>query len=158
MSRRRRADKRQVQPDPKYGRIDITKFINRIMKQGKRSVAETIVYDALLEVEKKTKGEAIKFYLDAIENIRPSMELKTRRVGGANYQVPVDVRTDRSIDLAQRWLISGAQQRSEKTMFQRLAAEIIDATQSRGWAVKKREETHKMAEANRAFSHLKWGN
>lgn len=159
MSRRRRADKREVQPDPKFGNVQVTRFVNRIMIQGKRAVAESIVYGALAEIEKRSKKDPIKVFMEeAIENVRPLVELKSRRVGGATYQVPVDVRLDRSIDLAQRWLINAARARSEKTMALRLCAEIMDASQNRGTSVKKREETHKMAEANRAFSHLKWGN
>jgi small subunit ribosomal protein S7 len=160
MSRRRRAERREVQPDPKFGNLLFTRFINRLMIQGKRSKAESIFYGALDTVAAKLKkdiDEALKIFNDAIENIRPTMELKSRRVGGATYQVPTDVRYDRSVDLAQRWLISFARARSDKTMEARLASEILDAAQNRGGAVKKREETHKMAEANRAFAHLKWG-
>lgn len=157
MSRRRAAEKREIQPDAKYGNVQITKFINRVMYQGKRSIAEAIVYDALVDIEKKTKIEGIKVFNEAIDNVRPTVELKARRVGGATYQVPVDVRLDRSIDLAQRWIIDAARKRGEKTMAERLRGEIMDASQNRGSAIKKREETHKMAEANKAFSHLKWG-
>jgi small subunit ribosomal protein S7 len=157
MSRRRRAEKREIQPDPKFGNIQFTRFINRLMEHGKRSTAESIFYGCLDSIHVKTKRTPTEVFEEAISNIRPVMELKSRRVGGATYQVPVDVRLDRSIDLAQRWMIESSRKRGEKTMALRLAAEIMDAAQNRGASIKKKEETHKMAEANRAFAHLKWG-
>ncbi len=158
MSRRRRAVKRETLPDPKFANVQISRFMNRIMEQGKKSKAESIVYGAFDVIESKTKRPALEVFNEAIDNARPQMELKSRRVGGATYQVPVEVRYDRSIDLGQRNIIVAARARGEKTMALRLAGEIMDAAQSRGAAIKKREETHKMAEANRAFAHLKWSN
>ncbi|PIR32114.1 MAG: 30S ribosomal protein S7 [Alphaproteobacteria bacterium CG11_big_fil_rev_8_21_14_0_20_44_7] len=154
--RRRAAVKRKVIPDAKYHNILLTKFMNVLMLDGKKSVAEGIVYGALEIVEKKTKQDAIEGFLEALKKVRPSVEVRSRRVGGATYQVPMEVRYDRSVALGLRWLIIAARKRSEKTMRERLAGEILDALQDRGAAVKKREDTHKMADANKAFSHFKW--
>jgi small subunit ribosomal protein S7 len=156
MSRRHRAEKREILPDPKFGNVVVTKFMNSIMYQGKKSVAETIVYGALDIVEGKTKQNPIQVFTQALDNVMPSIEVRSRRVGGATYQVPVEVRTDRRQALGIRWLITAARERNEKTMTERLSAELLDASNSRGNAVKKREDTHRMAEANRAFSHYRW--
>ena len=156
MSRRHAAEKREVLPDAKYGDIVVTKFMNCLMYQGKKSAAETIVYGALSQVEKKAKGDPVKAFHEALTNVKPHLEVRSRRVGGATYQVPVEVRPERAQALAIRWLISAARARSEKTMAGRLSGELMDASQNRGNAVKKREDTHRMAEANRAFSHYRW--
>jgi small subunit ribosomal protein S7 len=156
MSRRHRADKREILPDPKFGNVVVTKFMNSIMYQGKKSVAETIVYGALDIVEGKTKQNPIQVFTQALDNVMPSIEVRSRRVGGATYQVPVEVRTDRRQALGIRWLITAARERNEKTMTERLSAELLDASNNRGNAVKKREDVHRMAEANRAFSHYRW--
>jgi small subunit ribosomal protein S7 len=156
MSRRRKADKREVIPDPKFGDIVITKFMNSIMKEGKKSAAERIVYGALSQMEKKSKQNPVELFHEALRNVMPALEVRSRRVGGATYQVPVEVRTDRRQALAIRWIISAARDRNERTMTERLSAELLDASNNRGNAVKKREDTHKMAEANRAFSHYRW--
>ena len=156
MSRRHSADKREVIPDPKFGNIIITKFMNSIMYDGKKSAAESIVYGALAMIETKTKQNPITVFEQALDNVMPSIEVRSRRVGGATYQVPVEVRPERAQALAIRWLITAARARSEKTMSARLSGELMDASQNRGNAVKKREDTHKMAEANRAFSHYRW--
>jgi small subunit ribosomal protein S7 len=156
MSRRHRADKREILPDPKFGNVVVTKFMNSIMYQGKKSVAESIVYGALDIVEGKTKQNPIQVFTQALDNVMPSIEVRSRRVGGATYQVPVEVRTDRRQALGIRWLITAARERNEKTMTERLSAELLDASNNRGNAVKKREDTHRMAEANRAFSHYRW--
>ncbi|HLH91243.1 MAG TPA: 30S ribosomal protein S7 [Xanthobacteraceae bacterium] len=156
MSRRHRADKREILPDPKFGNVVVTKFMNSIMYQGKKSVAESIVYGALEVIEGKTKSNPIQVFQQALDNVMPSIEVRSRRVGGATYQVPVEVRTDRRQALGIRWLISAARERNEKTMTERLSAELLDASNNRGNAVKKREDTHRMAEANRAFSHYRW--
>jgi small subunit ribosomal protein S7 len=156
MSRRHRADKREILPDPKFGNVVVTKFMNSIMYQGKKSVAETIVYGALDIVEGKTKSNPIQVFQQALDNVMPSIEVRSRRVGGATYQVPVEVRIDRRQALGIRWLITAARERNEKTMTERLSAELLDASNNRGNAVKKREDTHRMAEANRAFSHYRW--
>ncbi|MGD2132202.1 MAG: 30S ribosomal protein S7 [Maricaulaceae bacterium] len=156
MSRRRRAEKREVHPDPKFGDVTLTKFMNYLMLDGKKSAAESIVYGALDIVEDKIKREPIRVFHEALENVAPSIEVKSRRVGGATYQVPVEVRPDRRKALAIRWLVSAARARNENTMRERLAGELLDASSSRGAAVKKREDTHRMAEANRAFSHYRW--
>ena len=156
MSRRHRAVKRPVLPDPKYGNQVLTRFINVIMLQGKKSVAERIVYGALDIVREKTGRDPLEVFKEALENVKPSVEVRSRRVGGATYQVPMEVRYDRQQALAIRWLISAARARSERTMKSRVAAEMLDAIHGRGAAVKKREDTHKMAEANRAFSHYRW--
>src|SRR5271169_1165636 len=156
MSRRRRAEKREVLPDFKFGDLVLSKFMNSLMYQGKKSVAEGVVYSALETIEKKTGQDPVKVFRDALENVRPAIEVRSRRVGGATYQVPVEVRTDRSQALAIRWLIGAARARSEYTMIERLSNELLDAANNRGSAVKKREDTHRMAEANRAFSHYRW--
>ena len=156
MSRRHVAAKREILPDPKYGDRVVAKFINMVMSRGKKAVAEKIVYGALSEVEQRGKGEALDIFKTALENVEPKVEVKSRRVGGATYQVPIEVRPNRRRALAMRWLVDAARKRSEKSMGQRLAGEMLDAFESRGSAVKKREDTHKMAEANRAFSHYRW--
>jgi small subunit ribosomal protein S7 len=156
MSRRRVAAKRNILPDPKYGDVTLAKFINMVMVSGKKSCAERIVYGALGRIEEQGKGEPLEVFKQALENIRPTVEVKSRRVGGATYQVPVEVRANRRIALAMRWLVDAARKRGEKSMGLRLAGELIDAYDSRGSAVKKREDTHRMAEANRAFSHYRW--
>ena len=156
MSRRHRAEKREVNPDPKFSDVVVSKFMNSIMKQGKKSVAENIVYGALDIIEGKTKQDPLAVFQQALDNVMPSIEVRSRRVGGATYQVPVEVRTDRRQALGIRWLIIAARERNEKTMTERLSAELLDASNNRGNAVKKREDTHKMAEANRAFAHYRW--
>ena len=157
MSRRHRAEKREINPDPKFGDLVITKFMNAIMLDGKKSAAESIVYGAFDIVEEKTRQEPVgTCSIHALENVAPSVEVRSRRVGGATYQVPVDVRPERRQALAIRWLISAARKRNETTMIERLSGELMDAANNRGNAVKKREDTHKMAEANRAFSHYRW--
>ncbi len=156
MSRRHRAEKREILPDPKFGNVVVTKFMNSIMYEGKKSVAESIVYGALDIIEGKTKQNPIQVFQQALDNVMPSLEVRSRRVGGATYQVPVEVRTDRRQALGIRWIIIAARERNEKTMTERLSAELLDASNNRGNAVKKREDTHKMAEANRAFSHYRW--
>ena len=156
MSRRRRAEKREIIPDPKFADVVVTKFMNSIMEQGKKSVAESIVYGAFTRIEDKLKQTPVTVFHQALENVMPAIEVRSRRVGGATYQVPVEVRTERRQALAIRWLISAARSRNEKTMEERLSGELMDAASNRGNAVKKREDTHKMAEANRAFSHYRW--
>ncbi len=156
MSRRRAAEKREILPDAKYGDVVLTKFMNSLMRAGMKSVAEGIVYGAFDRIEEKIKAEPLKVFHDALGNVKPSIEVRSRRVGGATYQVPIEVRTDRSQALAIRWLISTARSRSEPTMVERLSAELMEAAENRGAAVKKREDTHRMAEANRAFSHYRW--
>ncbi|MDF1779544.1 MAG: 30S ribosomal protein S7 [Rhizobiaceae bacterium] len=156
MSRRHSAEKREIHPDPKFGDLVITKFMNAIMLDGKKSVAERIVYGAFDIVEGKTKQEPVTTFHSALENISPQVEVRSRRVGGATYQVPVDVRPERRQALAIRWLINAARSRNETTMIERLSGELMDAANNRGNAVKKREDTHKMADANRAFSHYRW--
>ena len=156
MSRRHAAEKREVLPDAKYGDIVLTKFMNNLMIDGKKSVAETIVYNAMERVESKLKKSPIEVFHECLDNIQPSVEVRSRRVGGATYQVPVEVRPERRVALAIRWLIIAARKRNENTMEERLAGELIDAVQGRGTAVKKREDTHKMADANKAFSHYRW--
>ena len=156
MSRRRAAVKRTVVADPRYGDVLVTKFTNGLMNEGKRSVAERILYGAFAVVEKKMRQEPLKVFHEAIENVKPTLEVRSRRVGGATYQVPVEVRAARRQSLAIRWLVGMANKRSENTMTERLAAEIMDAASNRGAAVKKREDTHRMAEANKAFSHYRW--
>ncbi len=156
MSRRRRPEKREILPDPRYGDQVLTKFMNLVMYQGKKSVAETIVYSALDTVEQRSKRDPLGVFHDALSNVRPLVEVRSRRVGGATYQVPVEVRPERAQALAIRWLIAAARNRPEKTMSARLSAELMEAANNRGNAVKKREDTHKMAEANRAFSHYRW--
>jgi small subunit ribosomal protein S7 len=156
MARRRRAEKREVLPDPKFGEILITKFMNVLMVQGKKSVAEQIVYGALEKIQAKSKTSALEVFKQALDKVRPHLEVRSRRVGGATYQVPVEVRPDRGVALAMRWLITAARARSETTMIDRLAAELMAASNDNGAAVKKREDTHRMAEANKAFSHYRW--
>jgi small subunit ribosomal protein S7 len=156
MSRRHRAERREVNPDPKYNDLIVSKFMNSIMKQGKKSVAERIVYGALDTMQAKAKSNPIQLFHQALENVMPAVEVRSRRVGGATYQVPVEVRNERRQALAIRWLISAARARNENTMQERLSGELLDAANNRGTAVKKREDTHKMAEANRAFSHYRW--
>jgi len=156
MSRRHSAEKREIIPDPKFQDIIVTKFMNSIMRAGKKSVAEQIVYGALDTVEKKLKRPSIEAFHDALANVAPAVEVRSRRVGGATYQVPVEVRPERRQALAIRWLVGAARSRNENTMQERLAGELIDASNNRGSAVKKREDTHRMAEANRAFSHYRW--
>lgn len=157
MSRRRAAVKREVLPDPKFRDCVITKFANNLMYEGKKSVAENMLYGALTLMEKRSGGgDALKLFHDALNNVKPDLEVRSRRVGGATYQVPTEVRSTRAQALAIRWLIDMARKRSEKTMMERLAAELMDAANNRGSAVKKREDTHKMAEANRAFAHYRW--
>ena len=156
MSRRHRAEKREVLPDPKFGDVIVTKFMNVLMIDGKKSAAEKIVYGAFDRIEKKSGNEPVKVFHDALDNVRPHLEVRSRRVGGATYQVPVEVRAERAQALAIRWLIDSSRKRGETTMVDRLSAELMDAANNRGNAVKKREDTHKMAEANRAFSHYRW--
>jgi small subunit ribosomal protein S7 len=156
MARRRRPDKREILPDPVYGDEVLSKFMNSVMYDGKKSVAEGIVYSAMETVETRAKREPIGVFHDALNNIKPGIEVRSRRVGGATYQVPVEVRPERAQALAIRWLITAARGRSENTMSARLSGELLDAANNRGNAVKKREDTHRMAEANRAFSHYRW--
>ncbi len=156
MSRRHSAEKREIIPDAKYGDIVVAKFMNTIMYEGKKSVAERIVYGALDSVEAKAKSDPLAVFKQALENVAPAVEVRSRRVGGATYQVPVEVRTDRRQALAIRWIIAAARDRNDKTMIDRLSAELFDASNNRGAAVKKREDTHRMAEANRAFAHYRW--
>ena len=156
MARRRVAAKREILPDPKFGNRTLSKFMNIVMQDGKKSVAEKIVYGALDRVAEKSSADALDMFEKALGNIRPMVEVKSRRVGGATYQVPIEVRGDRGMALAMRWLTDSARKRSEKSMGMRLAGEILDAVESKGSAVKKREETHRMAEANKAFAHYRW--
>ena len=156
MARRRRPERREILPDPRFGDVVLSKFMNSVMLDGKKSVAESIVYGAFDSVQAKSKQEPITIFHQALENIAPHVEVRSRRVGGATYQVPVDVRPERRQALAIRWLISAARNRSETTMSARLSAELLDAANNRGNAVKKREDTHRMADANRAFSHYRW--
>lgn len=156
MSRRHSAEKREINPDPKFGDLVVTKFMNAVMYDGKKSVAESIVYGALDQIQAKTRQEPVAVFRQAIDNVAPHVEVRSRRVGGATYQVPVDVRPERRQALAIRWLITAARNRNETTMIDRLSGELLDAANNRGTAVKKREDTHKMAEANRAFAHYRW--
>ena len=156
MSRRRQADKREILPDAKFGDKVVTKFMNNLMHDGKKSVAEGIVYGALAKVEAKMRKPPVEVFHEALENVKPSVEVRSRRVGGATYQVPVEVRPERREALAIRWLIKASRARNEHTMEERLAGELLDAANMRGSAVKKREDTHKMADANKAFSHYRW--
>lgn len=156
MPRRKKISKREILPDPKYHSKLVAKFVNNVMQGGKKSTAENIMYDALDLVEKKTKTSGLEVFQKAIENTRPLLEVKSRRVGGATYQVPVEVPMDRSVALAMRWLITYSKARSEKTMAEKLAAEILMAYKKEGASIKKREDTHKMAEANKAFAHFRW--
>lgn len=156
MARRRRPEKRVVLPDPRFGDVTLTKFMNSVMYEGKKSVAESIVYGAMDAIEARAKRDPLGMFHDALANVRPGIEVRSRRVGGATYQVPVEVRPERSQALAIRWVIGSARSRSEKTMAARLSGELMDAANNRGNAVKKREDSHRMAEANRAFSHYRW--
>jgi small subunit ribosomal protein S7 len=156
MSRRRAAEKREIRPDAKFGDVVVSKFMNVVMVDGKKSAAENIVYGAFEMIEKRGGSDPVKMFHEALENVKPQLEVRSRRVGGATYQVPIDVRPARAQALAFRWLISMARNRSENTMVERLSSELMDAANNRGAAVKKREDTHRMAEANRAFSHYRW--
>ena len=156
MPRRREVPKRVILPDPKFHDLQIAKFINMIMRKGKKSVAERIMYYALDNISQKSSLESVELMEKALENVRPTVEVKSRRVGGATYQVPVEVRASRRNTLAMRWLIDAAKKRGEKTMTQKLAGELLDASESKGSAVKRREDTHRMAEANKAFAHFRW--
>jgi len=156
MSRRRVIGSREILPDPKYGNLMLAKFINMVMQSGKKSVAERIIYGALDQIAGKGNDDPVEVLDKALDNVRPMVEVKSRRVGGATYQVPVEVRVSRRNTLAMRWLIDAAQKRGEKTMAQKLAGELLDASESKGTAVKKREDTHRMAEANKAFAHFRW--
>jgi small subunit ribosomal protein S7 len=156
MSRRHRADTREINPDPKFGDIVVSKFMNSVMEQGKKSVAENIVYGAFDAIQSKSRQDPLQVFRQALDNVMPQIEVRSRRVGGATYQVPVDVRPSRRQALAIRWILSAARGRNEKTMVDKLSGELLDAAQNRGNAVKKREDTHRMAEANRAFSHYRW--
>ena len=156
MPRRREVPKREVLPDPKFNDRTVTKFINGVMRDGKKSIAEGIFYGACDIIEKKAKLEPLKVFATALENVKPLVEVKARRVGGSTYQVPVEVRAERRIALGMRWLIAFSRERGEKTMQEKLAAEMLDASQNRGNAVKKKEDVHRMAEANKAFAHYRW--
>ncbi len=156
MSRRRVAEKREILPDPKFGSEMLARFINMVMKSGKKSVAERIIYGALDQIQERGSGDPVEVLDKALDNVRPVVEVKSRRVGGATYQVPVEVRAARRTTLAMRWVIDAARSRGEKSMALRLAGELMDAAESRGSAVKKKEDTHRMAEANKAFAHYRW--
>ena len=156
MPRRREVPKREILPDPKFNNVDVAKFVNVLMTRGKKSTAETIMYDALNAVEERSKQEALKMFKTAIENVKPAVEVKSRRVGGSTYQVPVEVNPSRRLALSIRWVIQYAQARGEKSMKAKLAGELMDAAENRGGAIKKKEDTHRMAEANKAFAHYRW--
>ena len=156
MSRRHKAQKRELIPDPRFGDAILAKFINSLMKNGKKTIAERVLYGALENIKTKTGQDSLKVFKEALENVKPQIETRSRRVGGATYQVPVEVRSDRKQALAIRWILDAARKRSEATMLERLSNELVDASQNKGIAVKKREDTLKMAEANRAFSHYRW--
>ncbi len=156
MGRRRAAEKREILPDPKFGSVVVTKFINVAMYDGKKSVMEKILHDAFSQIHKKSNKDGLEVFEEALNNVKPTVELKSRRVGGATYQVPVEVRAERAQALAIRWLILYSRKRSEKTMSGRLAGELLDAYNGRGGSIKKRDDTHKMAEANKAFAHYRW--
>jgi small subunit ribosomal protein S7 len=156
MSRRRGADKREINPDPKFGDLVVSKFMNNLMRDGKKSTAEGIVYGAFEKIQDRAKTDPVALFHQALANVSPAIEVRSRRVGGATYQVPVEVRFERRQALAIRWIISAARNRNETTMIDRLSGELLDAANNRGAAVKKREDTHRMAEANRAFSHYRW--
>ncbi|NNJ95763.1 MAG: 30S ribosomal protein S7 [Gammaproteobacteria bacterium] len=156
MSRRREVPKREILPDPKFGSTQITKFVNMIMQSGKKATAESIMYNALDTIGERSKGDSLEVLDQALQNVSPMVEVKSRRVGGATYQVPVEVRADRRVTLAMRWIIDAARKRGEKSMKLKLAGELMDASENRGSAVKKREDTHRMAEANKAFAHFRW--
>jgi small subunit ribosomal protein S7 len=156
MSRRHSAKKREILPDPKFNNIVVAKFMNCIMESGKKSVAEKIVYGAFDIIVAKTKADPVEFFMEVLEKVKPSVEVKSRRVGGATYQVPIEVRPNRAVAVAMRWLKTASANRNDKTMESKLASELMDAHNERGSAVKKREDTHKMAEANKAFAHFRW--
>ncbi len=156
MPRRREVQKRKILPDPKYGDRLVAKFMNDLMRKGKKSTAEQICYGAFSIMEEKAKEDPLKLFKKALDNVKPVLEVKSRRVGGATYQVPVEVRPDRRVALGMRWIITYAAERGEKTMREKLAAEMLDAANNRGGAVKKKDDTHKMAEANKAFAHYRW--
>ncbi len=156
MSRRREAEKREILPDPKYHNTVLAKFINMVMRSGKKSIAEKIVYGALDQVGVRKKADSLEIFIQALDNVKPVVEVKSRRVGGATYQIPIEVRAERSTTLAMRWLVDAAKNRGEKSMGLRLAGEIMDASDNKGTAIKKKEDTHRMAEANKAFSHYRW--
>ena len=156
MSRRREAEKREILSDPKYHNQVLAKFINMVMRSGKKSIAEKIVYGALDQISSKKKADSLEVFIQALDNVKPIVEVKSRRVGGATYQIPIEVRSERSMTLAMRWLVDASKKRGEKSMGLRLAGEIMDASDNKGTAIKKREDTHKMAEANKAFSHYRW--
>ena len=156
MSRRHRAEKREILPDPKFGSQDVTKFINCLMVDGKKSVAEKALYEALEMIEKEIKADPLEVFNEALENVKPNIEVKSRRVGGATYQVPMEVRAERKLALAIRWLIQSAKKRKEKMISIKIAKELMDAAKKMGEAIKKRQDTHKMAAANKAFSHFRW--
>lgn len=156
MSRRRVAEKREILPDPKFGNEMLARFINMVMQSGKKSVAERIIYGALDQIQERGKGDPVEVLDKALDNVRPTVEVKSRRVGGATYQVPVEVRATRRTTLAMRWVIDASRSRGEKSMALRLAGELMDAAESRGSAVKKKEDTHRMADANKAFAHYRW--
>lgn len=156
MPRRREVPKREILPDPKYGNVELSKFMNVIMESGKKAVAERIIYGALDIIEQKTKKDPVEVFKEAIDNVKPVVEVKSRRVGGANYQVPVEVRPIRRLALSMRWIKEAARRRNEKSMAQRLANELMEAVEGRGGAMKKRDEVHRMAEANKAFSHFRF--
>ena len=156
MSRRHRAEKREINPDPKFGDLILSKFMNNLMSAGKKSVAEAIVYGAFDKIQDRARQDPLAVFHQALDNVSPSIEVRSRRVGGATYQVPVEVRSDRRQALAIRWLLGAARDRNEKTMTEKLSGELLDASNNRGNAVKKREDTHRMAEANKAFSHYRW--
>jgi small subunit ribosomal protein S7 len=156
MPRRREVPKREVLPDPKYGSQLVAKFVNVLMSDGKKSTAQRILYDALGTIQERTTDDPMKVFKRAVENVKPAVEVKSRRVGGSTYQVPIEVRANRKLALSMRWLIQMAAKRSEKTMKQRLANELMEAAENRGGAIKKKEDTHRMADANKAFSHYRW--
>jgi small subunit ribosomal protein S7 len=156
MPRRREVPKRQVMPDPQYGERLVGKFVNYLMKRGKRNIAESLLYKSFDIISEKTKEDPVKVFKKAMDNVKPVLEVRSRRVGGATYQVPIEVRPDRKVALAMRWLIGYSKQRSGKSMVEKLAGEILDAYNNRGASVKKREDVHKMAEANKAFAHYRW--
>ena len=156
MSRRHAAEKREFNPDPKYGDVVLTKLMNALMMDGKKFIAEKIVYEAFDEIEQKSKQDPIKVFQEALSNVKPQVEVRSRRVGGATYQVPVEVKTNRSQALALRWILSASRKRKNKKMSEKLFFELMDASQNKGSAVKKREDTHKMADANKAFAHFRW--
>ena len=156
MPRRREVPKREILPDPLFNSQLVTKFVNVVMRDGKKTVAERILYQALEMVRQRTQHDPMKVFKKAVENVKPSVEVKSRRVGGSNYQVPVEVRPSRRLALSMRWIIQNAEKRGEKTMRQKLAGELLDAAENRGGAIKKKEDTHRMAEANKAFAHYRW--